>query len=235
MCEDLSQKSVVTHEQNIENNQAHEEVTRGLKDDSITDEVGVIKNSKQLLNEFKELDAEIKFGIKEVENQFQKIISEISGIAEEVKSMNLALDKNLSLLSKETTVLTILPKKLSDHLSELVPQIANHVQKEGFKEYDRGLENSRSLLEQLNEKLESATRKITNLELDVVRAKLKSSILLISVSLVLSSSITFAMFKFLPRTVTIDTKGDITIDGSNVSVWGTSKNSGQLVKKTKSN
>ena len=33
------------------------------------------------------------------------------------------------------------------------------------------------------------------------------------------------MFRFLPRTVTIDTKGDISIDGSDVSIWGMGKNS----------
>jgi hypothetical protein len=32
------------------------------------------------------------------------------------------------------------------------------------------------------------------------------------------------MFSFLPRTVAIDTKGDISIDGSDVSIWGMGKN-----------
>jgi len=182
------------------------------------------KSATQLLEDFRALDAEVTISIKEVDTHFKQIVSQVNTGVEEVKSMNAEISKNLTTLSREIAVLATIPQKLQHNLNELIPQIASQIQKECFKEYDVALAKSTELINGLNSKLELATRKLSSLDDNKIKTKIKSSILLISISLLLTSAITFGMFRFLPRTVTIDTKGDISIDGSDVSIWGMGKN-----------
>ena len=188
------------------------------------------KSANQILKDFRALDAEITISIKKVDTHFKQIVSQVINGVEEVKSMNAEISKNLTALSREIDVLATIPQHLQNSLNELVPQIASQIQRECFKEYDAAFAKSVELINGLNCKLELATRELSSLNVDKIKTKLKSAILLISISLLLSSTITFGMFKFLPRTVSIDTKGDIRIDGSDVSIWGMGKNSVTPVK-----
>lgn len=209
----------------------HNEMNTEVKDQSEAKKLP--KSARQMLKDFRALDAEITISIKKVDTHFRQIASQVNTGVEEVKSMNVRISKNLTALSREIDVLATIPQQLQNSLNELVPQIASQIQKECFKEYDAALAKNGGLINDLNSKLELATREIDSLDQKQIKTKLKSSILLISISLLLSSAIMFGMFKFLPRTVTIDTKGDISIDGSDVSIWGMGKNSGQIFQKGK--
>ncbi len=197
----------------------------------------LLESSAQVLENFRALDAEIKFSTKEVGITFQKIIAEVEKGAEEIKSMSLTLDKNLNSLARETTVLAMLPKKISDHLNELVPQIAAHIQREGFKEYNNVLTQGTQIIDKLNEQLDFATKKIATMESQSLkekrREKLRSFTIMILISLLLSSAITSTMLKIVPRAARIDTTGDIIINDGKISIWRTDKNNLQSSQETK--
>ena len=196
-----------------------------------TEDKKLIDNSEQLIKDFRQLDSEIKFSAKNLQNQFNDIQAQIKKWSEGAAAFTTILDEKLVILSRETTVLCTLPVKIEEHLNQLVPKLGAEVQKKLFADYEIALSNCNKQLNSLSEKISLATKKMTELDSAKFRKKLKLFIITLMITILASASTTYTMLQYFPQKVTIDTNGDINIDGGNVSAWSATRNKVQIKKK----
>jgi hypothetical protein len=72
--------------------------------------------------------------------------------------------------------------------------------------------------------------KIEDLSSNILKKKLKPFALTLLITMLASASLTYAVLRYFPQRIMIDSNGDINIDGGNVSIWGGGKN---IVQKKK--
>src|SRR5690606_29199686 len=144
------------------------------------------------------------------------------------------LEASLTKLSRETLVLTALPEKLGKYLNQIIPDISSEIQKQTYQNFDASIKNASDAIERLNEKIQTTSRSMLEMSHQAFKKKLLTFALIFSVTILGSTVLTYSIMQLFPKTVIIDTKGDIRIDGGNVSVWGAGKNAvrdGQKVRK----
>jgi hypothetical protein len=196
----------------------------------------LINKSEQILANFQKLDSEIKFSSRDFQNQFSTVKHDIKGWLETSKSLSNTLEKNLNTLAKEITILCSLPDKIGERLVQIIPdistQVSTNMQKKMFEDYTTVLANTNKAVYQLNEKIRLAIKKAEDISTNALKRKLAYLVLVLSITIFASTGLTYAIMQRFPKIVRIDTKGDITIDGGSVSIWGTGKNTVQPSKKS---
>lgn len=137
-----------------------------------------------------------------------------------------ALDHRVKSIEKETVILHGLPKKLSMQISEIIPHIAIELNRlnqneinnlkialdNSIKEQNKAVNDAAARLNQIKEKIE---------KIDSGRIKrycLGFGVVLI-VSVLASLGATYAMIKRFPQRIQIESPGNVTVQGSEVSLW----------------
>lgn len=194
---------------------------------SLEQQQEVLSKSEQLLANFQKLDSEIKFSSKELQNQLTEIDLKLNEWANAKDLVKDTLEASLTKLSRETLVLTALPEKLGKYLNQIIPDISSEIQKQTYQNFDASIKNASDAIDRLNEKIQTTSRSMLEMSHQAFKKKLLTFALIFSVTILGSTVLTYSIMQLFPKTVIIDTKGDIRIDGGNVSVWGTGKNSVQ--------
>jgi hypothetical protein len=195
----------------------------------------LISPLSQLLKEFSKVDGELKFSTKELQNQFSNIQLSLQEWYEIQVSQNNILEKNLTILARETAMLTILPEKIETRLNQLVPNIAIEVQKSAFQFMETAIQNLHKSADSLDEKIQLSAKKIAEINFNSFKQKLMSLALVLSVTIFCSTGLTYLIMQRFPKIVTIDAKGDVKIDSGNVVIWDMGKKAVQSGKKRLSN
>lgn len=182
-------------------------------------------NQSLSLEELKQIDNELTFSVKELQHYLEKIQHEQNEWSEQQKQCKDILVENVNKLAKETKILTILPEKIENRLTSLVPNISRELAKQIFDEFDNRLAKTKIELDDLLAKSLSAIDQAKESQQTSFRQKLRSLALILSISIIASSILSFLLMQQFPKTISINTEGNITIDGGDVSIWGTGKNS----------
>jgi len=149
---------------------------------------------------------------------------------EEVSKQINELDARIKALEKETVLLHTLPKKLSTQLGEVIPSIAaelnrlnqdevgvlKNILKSNVEEQNNVIKDSVLRLKQWKEELENIDGK------SIKRYCLGFGIGLF-VSVLASLGATYIMLKQFPQKIQIESPENVTVQNSDVGLWG-SKN-----------
>lgn len=200
---------------------------------SLEQQQEVLSKSEQLLANFQKLDSEIKFSSKELQNQLTEIDLKLNEWANAKDLVKDTLEASLTKLSRETLVLTALPEKLGKYLNQIIPDISSEIQKQTYQNFDASIKNASDAIDRLNEKIQTTSRSMLEMSHQAFKKKLLTFALIFSVTILGSTVLTYSIMQLFPKTVIIDTKGDIRIEGGNVSVWGAGKKSVQSGQRAK--
>lgn len=204
-----------------------------IKAISHEEQKGLINQSEKIMAKFQRLDGEIKFSSKDLQNQFNAIGLKLNEWSDIQSSLSDTLEKNLTELARETTVLTALPSKIEKHLNQIIPNIAGEIQKKVFQEFESAINSCHKSVDQLNDKIQVTSKKLLEINQNIWRKKLIQFALVLSITIFGSSLLTYSIMRLFPQTVRIDTKGDITIDGGKVSIWEMGGNKTQIKRQHK--
>lgn len=166
---------------------------------------------------------EVDFAAKVLENSSSKFEDKLS---EQLAAFEQAISESV----KQTFALRKLPDKIGDCLHLLIPEIAAQVQKTTFQNIDAALGNTRQTIDQLTNKIHLITIRIEDLSSDILKKKLKPFALTLLITMLASASLTYAVLRYFPQKIMIDTNGDVNIEGGNVSIWGANGNKVQINK-----
>lgn len=131
----------------------------------------LINQSEKILAKFQQLDSEIKFSSKDLQNQFNAIGLKLNEWSDIQSSLSDTLEKNLTELARETTVLTALPSRIEKHLNQIIPNVAGEIQKKVFQEFEGAINNCHKSVGQLNDKIQVTSKKLLEMNQQVWRKK----------------------------------------------------------------
>jgi hypothetical protein len=111
-----------------------------------------------------------------------------------------------------------------------VPNISIEIQKKMFQDCNIAIDFCDKKLNSLSEKLFTTIRKLEDFQTSELKKRLKIISVSIFISIFASGLLTYCLVQNFPKMVNVDTKGNITIEGGNVSVWGMGKSNVQAGK-----
>lgn len=189
---------------------------------SLTDEVNQFgaKSNAHLKDTRKEIDYAAQ-ALEETALKFSGVMYEQLGIFEQ----------KITVLAEETFSLRKLPDKIEARLDQLVPNISAQIQQGVLQDFELAIANCDKGVNALSDKILSVMQRIAELKANEFKKRLITFVLTISISIFGSGILTYFLIQQFPSKVMIDTKGGISIDGSNVSIWGTGKNTVQETKR----
>lgn len=178
----------------------------------------LLDNAVHLENNLKESAKTVR---KEMELAAKTLDQSTEKLETKIVSQLTALEKIVTSLVDETFILKKLPQKTADRLTDLVPDIAAAIGQKTLDELKTGINNCHKQVDQLNNQIQLTSKKLLENSQASLKKRLAQLALTIVVTACLSTVLAYLVMQSVPKIVTIDTKGDITIDGGHVSIWGT--------------
>lgn len=170
------------------------------------------------------IKGDLKRGRKEIEHATNLLEKSSEQFEIKLKEQLAKFEQKIAELVEETFVLKKLPSKIWDRLNELVPVIATEVQKKAFQGYDAAFARCTEAVTRLNNEVENSINKIEKTKSGGSKRKVGFTALVLTVTILASTILTYFVMQQLPHSVSIDTKGIVNINGGNISVWGLRKN-----------
>lgn len=171
---------------------------------------------KSLSHEIEMLAKTVDVKRDEITNQVDHNLKDIKGIVE--------------LLKKENVLLHNVPKKLSEQLEEILPEIGKELQKLVKLQTEELVQAQEIALQEYNKSLKEASIQLQQVkdELQQSRsARIKRFFVGVSVSIIISTLVAsgsaYLLMKYFPTKLDLQNLESITIENSDVSVWGTKK------------
>ena len=172
--------------------------------------------------DLKEEIKEIKYTIK----QLEYIIKDLANITKQWDETTKVHEKKLvqaaESLQEENFVLQKLPGKVGAYLKQIIPDISRHIQERTLKDFEGTLALCNKQLVDLNRKVQEVNDKVEICQNYQLKKKLinlaMNLILLITIGL--GSSYLMSSYIFSSHII-IKQSGEVNINDSKVSVWGT--------------
>lgn len=175
------------------------------------------------LDEFKKIDSDIQFSVKTLQAKISIIDDQVKKWSETAKDLSNVLNGKIDNLLKETNIFTLLPEKIDNRLQQSVPNISKELGQQILNDFASKLAQLDKQLDLLMAKHQVMAAKIEQSAAQNFRKKLVSIAGIVTLSVIISSFSAWFLVQKLPKFVTISGSGDITIQGGDVSIWGSAK------------
>lgn len=133
------------------------------------------------------------------------------------------LVEEITMLKNEIYIINKFPEKINENIKKLVPELADlllyALKQKMLPDFENNLKRCNDQVNELGNKVEAISNKVIFYE----QGEFKKKVINFGATIILSSMLTlgisyFVMQKF-PKFIKIETKGNINIERSHVSVW----------------
>ena len=127
--------------------------------------------------------------------------------------------------------MTVLPEKLGKQLEGLVPAISNRIEKKLSEDLRAAINNYAEAVNELNDKAKITVAEFAGITDKTFKKRLLRLVLVLVITIPSSAIISHYLLQPLPKSLTVNTNGDITIRGGEIVIWGASRTTVEPNKK----
>lgn len=173
-----------------------------------------------------EIKAEISNLIKELEVLTNTIEVKRIEFTEEVTAQLAKLDESIASLKKETSLMNTTPQKLTNKLTQIIPDIAVELNKLSLKQIQEFKLAQEQSVEEHNKAIIDAALKLKEIKEEIWRIdgmRIKRYFLglgaIVLISVLVSFGASYLMVQKFPHNVNIESPGKVEVQNSEVSLW----------------